>query len=181
MKIENQLKELKRFLDYVEDFLDNQAEGAQSDEERRKMENYFPNLLRSSLFVTIYSAVENELNSLCHQLSKQDGLEVEDLRGNGIQRACTFLTRVCRVDFPEDRREWQMLRSYNQLRNVIVHNNGKLEGGNQLNDAVQDSSSLSVGKDKVICLDRHFCPEVLETAGEFFRQLSSAVDKKSRH
>jgi len=178
LKIEKQLTELKRFLDNVEDFLDHQADGADSEEERRKMEKYFPNLLRSSLFVTIYSAVENELNSLCRDLSRKGGLVVEDLRGNGIQRACTFLTRVCRVDFPEDSTEWKMLRNYNQLRNVIVHNSGIETGNSHLNTLIEESSGLDVGKDEVILLDRNFCPEVLQIAQEFFRQLNDSLNKK---
>ena len=180
MKLERQIVELTRFLENAEEFLGRQVENAEPGD-RQKMEEYFPNLLRSSLFVTIYSVVENELNKICRQLAAKDGLDVEDLRGNGIQRACTFLTRVCRVDFPDKSDEWKLLRNYNQLRNVIVHNQGYMETGNShLSTLVKESPSLQMENDGVIHLDRDFCPGVLETARDFFSQLQIALDEKNQ-
>jgi len=180
MKIGKQLKELELFLDNVEEFLDMQADRAESEDERQKMEDYFPNLLRSSLFVTIYSTVENELNQLCRMYAKDDGLDVDDLRGNGIQRACTFLTKVCRIDFPQHSQEWKLLKEYNQLRNAIVHNNGQ-DRGHHLELLVNEGSGLTLGKNNQVHLEREFCPHVLEVVREFFNNLNSALDKKNRH
>ncbi|MGI6366134.1 MAG: hypothetical protein ACOX2G_10500 [Bacillota bacterium] len=174
MQIERQLKELELFLEAVEKFLDNQADRAESEDERRKLEDYFPNLLRSSLFVTIYAAVENHLNRLCRRLAKGDGLAVEDLRGNGIIRAGTFLSKVCRVDFPWDSEEWNQLKEYNQLRNILVHNDGR-DQGNHLKQLVESSSGLEVKEDGAVHLQRQFCPEVLETVRKFFAKLEAAL------
>jgi hypothetical protein len=175
LKIEKKLSELSRFLDTVEDFLDRQAEQAESEEQRRQLEQYFPNLLRSSVFVTIYSAVENELNRLCRALKKEDGLELEDLRGSGIQRACTYLTRVCRVDFPGDSPEWASLQDFNHLRNIIVHNNGIGEGGNQFERLRAEYPELAVGKEQGIVLGREFCPRVLKAVEKFFHLLKGVL------
>ena len=177
MQIERQLKELEFFLDAVEAFLDQQAERAGSDDERRKLEEYFPNLLRSSLFVTIYATVENELNYLCRQLAKGDGLDVEDLRGNGIIRASNYLTKVCRVDFPQDSEEWSQLKEYNQLRNILVHENG-LDKGNHLTALMESGSGLGQDRDGVVQLQRQFCPEALVTTRKFFAQLQAALAEK---
>lgn len=174
MLIERQLKELELFLEAVEKFLDDQAERAESEDERRKMEEYFPNLLRSSLFVTIYSTVENYLNRLCRQLAKDDGLAVEDLRGNGIIRASTFLSKVCRVDFPQDSEEWNLLKEYNQLRNVLVHNDG-VDQGKHLKHLAQSSPGLELQEDGTVHLQRQFCPEVLETVRKFFAKLEAVL------
>jgi len=175
VQIERQLDELKLYLENVEDFLTHQAQRAETKEEQIKMEEYFPNLLRSSLFVTIYSMLENELNRLCYKLSKRDGLTVDDLRGNGIIRASTFLIKVCRVDFPEDSPEWKLLRQYNQLRNDVVHNNG-IVIGNHLDKAVKKIPGFDLGQGNAIRLNREFCPEVLKTVREFFQKLSAALD-----
>lgn len=176
MKIERQLKELELFLADVEKFLDEQAKSEESEAERRKMEEYFPNLLRSSLFVTIYSTVENELNRLCSQLAKDDSLDVEDLRGNGIIRARTFLCKVCRVDFPDSSEEWKQLKEYNQLRNVLVHDNG-IDLGNHLTVLLESSPGLKVGEDRSVHLERQFCPEVLATVRRFFGQIDKVLDE----
>jgi len=176
LQIEKQLTGLERYLDIVEDYMTDQADDAESEDERRELRDYFPNLLRSSLFVTIYSVVENELNTLCKQLAKKDGLKVEDLRGNGIQRANTFLVRVCRVDFPEDSQEWQLLRDYNQIRNLIVHGNGMVTGGHL--QAIVERHNVDL-KDGIIHLSKDFCLRVLEVVREFFRQLNGAVNKKT--
>lgn len=178
MQIENQLTELELFLESVEDFLDAQTRRTESKEERRKLAGYFPNLLRSSLFVTIYSTLENELNSLCRELSKEDGLDVEDLRGNGIIRAGTFLSRVCRVDFPQESKEWKRLLEYNQLRNIIVHNNGKVEGNGHLESLLMENPGLDV-KEGAVRLGRDFCPQVLEVIREFMELLNTEVQKKT--
>lgn len=173
-----QLAELELFLDSVEDFLDAQARRAESEEERRKLADYFPNLLRSSLFVTIYSTLENELNRLCRELSKEDGLDVEDLRGSGIIRAGTFLSRVCRVDFPQESKEWKRLLEYNQLRNIIVHNNGKVDGNGHLDSSIRENAGLDIKKG-IVHLGRDFCPLVLEVIRDFMELLSIEVHKKT--
>lgn len=178
MRIEAQLMELELFLKEVEGFLRRQAERSQTDDERRKLEEYFPNLLRSSLFVTIYATIENEMNRICAQLAKDDGLGVEDLRGNGIIRASNFLTKVCRVDFPEGSEEWSQLKEYNQLRNILVHENGR-DKGNQLTPLVEASSGLRQDKDGSVRLGRQFCPEVLATARGFFTKVSAALGERT--
>lgn len=92
----------------------------------RKIESHFPQHLRYSAIVSIYSLLEDSMNSICRFLTTQRNLplELNDLNDKGIFRAQKYLTKVCGIDFPETSREWNEIRKLNKVRNCIVHTNG---------------------------------------------------------
>lgn len=88
-----------------------------------------PNLFRRSLFVAAYSLFEHHLNLLAKDLRQERsvGLAIEDIHGQGIERARIYLKKVLGVFFPDTSNEWQEIRRLGQLRNALVHRYGTLE------------------------------------------------------
>ena len=89
----------------------------------------FPNLLRSSLFITAYSIFEKNLHHMCRtrQETHKFNLSVTDLRGAGIVRSKDYLLKVAGINL-SDTQKWQEIRAYSKLRNCITHNGRRLEG-----------------------------------------------------
>jgi hypothetical protein len=72
------------------------------------VERIFLRTFRYSALVAIYSLLETSMNSLCSLLQKRNDLKIElrDLRGDGIERAKTYLTKICALQFAEGSHEW---------------------------------------------------------------------------
>lgn len=87
-----------------------------------------PNLQRKSAFVTLLSFLENELNNLCRLLKRERNLTLafSDLSGNGIERASSYLKKVVQLAWNQGN-DWQEMLKFRDIRNYIVHNDGKVE------------------------------------------------------
>lgn len=120
-----------------------------------KFEEEFPNTLRKSLFVTIYSLIENVLLAICRQKEREGNLSpsVEDFfdkKPNLLRQSKIYLKEVAGLsDFPANSNEWsEIFGHYRRLRNCIVHNEGRLKGLRSKKDApileqyIQRKSSL---------------------------------------
>lgn len=98
-------------------------------EEHARIEDIFIKNLRYSVIVTIYSFLETTLNDLCRYLhhSKNLSLTLDEVKGDGIERAKLYLQKVCLINFPEKSHEWQEIQKFNLIRNCIVHAEGNVE------------------------------------------------------
>ena len=58
--------------------------------------SFFPELQRESMFVTLYSYLEHNLNTVCDEIGKEIGSRVrrKDLHGRGVIRALDYLKLV---------------------------------------------------------------------------------------
>jgi hypothetical protein len=102
---------------------------------------YFPSLQRSSAFLTVCSCFEHELDNLClqYQSEKSFKLSFSDINGKGIDRSITYLEKVAGVDVHKASNEWNHIKKIQNIRNVIVHQDGKLHDhhGNPKKDAIE--------------------------------------------
>ena len=89
----------------------------------------FPQLLRRTTFVALYSHFEQELTiTICRHCQRLGSHSVllEDLCGKGIVRAQAFLEKVAAISFPGSAHPWQQILKYNKLRNYLVHSGPRL-------------------------------------------------------
>lgn len=98
-------------------------------EEHQRIEGLFLKNFRYSVVVTIYSFLETTLNDLCYHLcrSKKLLLALDEIKGDGIERARLYLQKVCLINFPDNSHEWQEIQKFNLIRNCIVHTEGNVE------------------------------------------------------
>ena len=154
---------------------------AQYEDARMALLDFYPNILRKSLFVATYSLAEVELNTTCYRRKEQDGLakSLEDIRGpdKSIGRARKYLREIAGIRFP-DKPEWAEMKNYQKLRNCIVHSQGTLSScrnANYLrNDYIPRHSYLDIGSGlygEEVMLLKGFCEEVIQTIDSFFQRL----------
>jgi hypothetical protein len=165
------------------------------EEDYEKIENVFPNLLRRSLFIYVYSVLENALNNCCRLLNFQ-GRPLEDVKnkGRGIERARRYLEDA-KVSFPTEK--WEEIIYYKKLRNCIIHNQGRLKGCDHEEDVRKFALSnphLSLmhtddeGKDikgmsefVEVIFHKGFCEEVIWTISNFLEQLRTGMEYRHRN
>jgi hypothetical protein len=141
------------------------------------MITHYSNLLRSSLFVSLYSFFESRLVNECRdRKNEHTPLSFSDIAGqNAIDKAKTYFTKVLQVNFPSNTTEWREIHNYRLLRNCIVHNRGSLDEMRDtklLREYIASNNSLHLVDDEIL-LEKGFCKEACETMKIFMRQLFS--------
>ena len=191
LEFEGEVGLFEVYLQDMEDFLETEITKLKAqlkdtivlDEKLTNMElqvvgRHFPNILRKSFIVSLYSFLEYWLMRECRTRKGNDILlSPSDIRGeNDIDRARTYLTKVLQVNFPNNTQEWEEIQNIRKLRNCIVHNHGKCGGEKykSLRDYVaQNSDTLSLSNNEIV-LRGEFCKQALRTIGKFIQQLSAA-------
>lgn len=95
-----------------------------------KYEQTFPELLLNSTFTSAYSLFESLFSMICNLTrSKLDlKLSMKDLNGNGIIDKCKkYLEYVANIDLSSLDNEWNNIKSYSRIRNLIVHNSSNFK------------------------------------------------------
>lgn len=94
-----------------------------------KLYDVFPTLQWTSIFNSAYSIFERYLNDLCTILEKKASTKVSltDLKGQGIERAKLFLSKIIGITNVFDSTEWNEIQNYSKVRNILVHTSGKLD------------------------------------------------------
>ncbi|WP_416720283.1 hypothetical protein [Bacillus subtilis] len=97
-----------------------------------KYSNDYPQVIRKTIFLQTYFSFEVYLNNLCSDYKQKLDIDLDykDMRGQGIERAKLYLTKVCNVTTPFLTDEWKLIKSYNMLRNAFVHNNSMIDKSN---------------------------------------------------
>jgi len=88
----------------------------------------FPEVLRRSTFLVSFILLETSLDKICDNLRRKysNSISVYDLHGGGIRRAAKYVKLLHGVNI-KDRPLWQDLCKIQELRNCIVHCNGRLD------------------------------------------------------
>lgn len=91
-------------------------------------EYYFPNLLRRSTLIILFSFLEHQLDQLCELFASEQQLKIvhTDLRDKGIDRSRRYLKKVICLPLDDNSSIWQELKRIQKVRNAIVHNDAKL-------------------------------------------------------
>jgi hypothetical protein len=90
--------------------------------------DHFPNIQRRAALITLFSFLESELDKLCllFQKTNEYPVSLKDLNGNGIERSSLYLEKVCDLKDCRNLPDWLPLKDIQKIRNIVVHNDGKL-------------------------------------------------------
>lgn len=109
---------------------------ATADADGRKLEERIlfwfaeaiPRVLRYSLVVSIFTAIEASLAAICDELRSIWGLSLDlrDLKDRGIRRSRAYLVKVAGIDIAELDPLWQQLQDWERVRHSITHVNGDI-------------------------------------------------------
>lgn len=130
-------------------------------EEHHIIEKIYIKLFRYSTLVTIYSLLETALNGLCDFLKHKMELSLryDELTGQGIVRAKSYMSKVCYIDFPEAAHEWQEILKFNYIRNCIVHAAGDIEydsNPTRIRKTINHTKGVELANDRFIMVDSSY-------------------------
>lgn len=146
-------------------------------------ETHFPNLQRRSALITVFSFLENELDELCRLCQEEQSLKIaiKDISGKGIERATTYLDKIVGINTGRSAPIWRELTSIQKVRNIIVHQNGKLgsiqgERNAEIDRFIGENPNLS-GRDEVLILEG-FLQQTLDKIDQYFKLLSKSIEER---
>ena len=140
------------------------------------IEEIYIGMYRKSTLVSLYSFLENALNTLCRKLYSINNypVELEVIRGEGIVRAREYLEKLSKIDFSQLNNEWCNLLSLNKLRNCIVHCEGNIKLSNslkKLKNIINNRHDLSLRNEKYIKIDRDYIDFSITQISNFLEKL----------
>lgn len=199
----NRLEEFRQYMLEIESKFDtdksflskyyDEAINGLSEEEIREVNDYLSDdyyiieevnvsLHRKSILVSIYSFLENSMNSLCrhsHAIHKYP-VKVDDLKGEGIVRAKNYIEKLASVDFSTLNQEWSHLMALNKIRNCIVHSEGDVtnpKSSSQLANIINNNNGLSLKDNRYIKIEKEFIDSCIDIIENFIENLYQQVFK----
>ena len=143
-------------------------------------EAYFPSLQRSSALAAIYGTFESELNHLCDlvQVAVESGLRFQDLNGNGVERARSYLIKVGGFDLRAGEKEWNAITKIREVRNCFVHADGVVKEGDRTITSYSKETALLNLHMKKLELREGFLEEVVTAMLRFCEILAAAASAR---
>ncbi len=157
----------KEFEDMVESVLDDMT----------PFTHYFPEIMRSSLLISVYAFFEEKLISTCK--GEKNSLQFSNIRGNStIERAQIYIEKVMKIDFPSNNKHWKFLRNVNKIRNCFVHNGGKInkDKSERLNNIIEDMDNIHVNERGKIVIEKDFIEGMIMHVDSFLSMLYLETD-----
>ncbi len=141
---------------------------------------YFPSLQRRSALLTVCGYFEHELDRLCmlYQSEQSFKLVLADLNGKGIDRSTSYLEKVAGLDVHKTSGEWNHIKKIQKIRNVIVHQDGKLQDnqGNPIKAAIDYINQMdSLGGEDEVVIKKGFLAHVVNTYKQYFKLLHESI------
>ncbi|PEW67024.1 hypothetical protein CN448_19030 [Bacillus cereus] len=147
ISIDMELISFEKYIEEMENFIENQLyelneqyekqiEGVSSEEEKTHIfewqyedqfyhyKNEFPNILRKSFIISLYSFLEQNLKKICKHLEKKYKLEPtfnSNIEKGIVQNCYEYLTNTAKVDLNLAQEEWRKIQKINKIRNHFVH------------------------------------------------------------
>jgi len=86
----------------------------------------FPETFWKTTFLQAYFILESSLEKICTEveLSNNLSLTLTDVSGLGLSRSSKYLAKVACIKKPFESHNWRDFKSYNQIRNLLVHTDG---------------------------------------------------------
>lgn len=137
--------------------------------------------MRYSFVVLSHTVFETRLRAFCSDMQRdpQIRITVTDLGGSPIDRARTYLSKLAALkvaDIPE----WQQLRSFQRVRDCVVHAYGyvpELSGGKEkdIRELVRQNIGVTVDEQGRLALTKAYCGAHLSCLQSFFQSLFQAA------
>jgi len=143
------------FLNKLEDFYD------YHDTDYYHYSEAFPNIMRVSISILLYSNFEHYLNKLCEceYFYKKLSLRLDEIKSKdaGIIKAINYLKKYSGIKL-DKKSCWGEILQFNKIRNGLVHSHGVM--------AEKWIKNASIYKTKIIELENKFTNKKGEIAGK---------------
>jgi hypothetical protein len=145
-------------------------------------ERYFPNLQRRSALLPLWGFAEYELHKLCLLYQSENHFEksVFDFGGKdrGIDLSVNYLQEIAGLKRLKTSQQWVQLKALQEIRNVIAHNDGRLNGPDGKPKSKVLSAMKKVGYvkgDFELIFEQEFLSNALKICCNYFTILGTAI------
>lgn len=129
--------------------------------------NEYPEIMRKSLLVSIWSFYEHQLINLCKKKDPD-----KQFRTDILENAKKYIKNEMKLAFPDQGSDWIFIRHVRRIRNCIVHNGSYVQKNSALENAINHSlSNIKISTDSSLIIKKQFIPEFLEIIGRHLQSL----------
>lgn len=120
----------------------------------------FPSIQWVAMFITAFNLFEKTINDICKvvRAMSDHNIGLQDMSGEGIERAKNYLSKVHNIAKPFSTMEWDRIKTFSKLRNVFSHTVGELDLTQRKHILVFDIAQ----KEELIRIENH--DHLLESA-----------------
>lgn len=95
----------------------------------RKVEFLLPRFFWGPFIVSLYAVLETSVIEIARliQQSQKQGITINDLRGDFLERAKKYYKHVLKFELCSDDNAWQRIKILAEVRHVIAHANDRLD------------------------------------------------------
>ncbi len=142
-----------------------------------RLADAFPKLLRASVFSRCVSDFEHALFNLAREHKRQARSEIDlsDLSGDGLKKAAVYFSKVAQVPLPTGSRNWQKLQLAGRVRNLLVHNGGRLQSGQPASQFRALEPEVSVNERQEVNLSEDAASALIDLMKAFLLELQRQV------
>ncbi|MFA7419129.1 MAG: hypothetical protein WCZ90_05520 [Melioribacteraceae bacterium] len=146
-------------------------------------ENLYKSLGLHALFLLSYSYFEHCLVVICNTLKKQKNLEIgwQDLKGSTLESIKNYLSKVVLIDYNfGTSKEWELIRQYLYIRNLIAHNGNIISDPESYTKAfgyIEKLKGISLTDQNEIIIEKEFIQNSLSTYAKLFANLFASMKK----
>ncbi|MGE7658263.1 hypothetical protein ACQKL7_10260 [Bacillus altitudinis] len=199
--ISQKIRDCWYFMDFSEkefnkresEYLNSQSDEELSDFKKEGMLEFldpyardFERMRRYSFVVMIHSLLEEYVVELCRgekdeeetikqkrRVSKWEGFARSN-SGSTLNKVEQFFKNELKVKFPNQTKEWKIIKDVNVIRNELVHNGGDIgrsRNCKKVSKIIEKMKDISIGNYNTIVLDKDFCFNYLRTIESFLSNL----------
>lgn len=152
-------------------------------EYNHKVEFLFPRFFWGPFIVSLYAVLETSVIEIARliQQSQKQGITINDLRGDFLERAKKYYKHVLKFELCSDGNAWQRIKILAEVRHVIAHANDRLDMSNENTKRrmkALEKQNLGISSDhNYLLLDSYFAKEtfskvrsLLETLVERYKE-----------
>jgi hypothetical protein len=157
---------------------------ADLNQHRMMLTEAYPNILRESFYISMYSCFEDRLISMCRLV--QEELEfpfsLKELNGQLITQARKYLEKVGAIEFTSFETHWKDALFINRIRNNITHQRGDLDPkkDKELIEAIARTKGYAVSSRSQIEISAQACFEASHHLESIISGISLEFQKRPK-
>ncbi|MGK7380029.1 hypothetical protein ACSFXN_19610 [Planococcus sp. 1R117A] len=147
-------------------------------DEYDKYDSVFPNILRKSIFTSLFAYFEHQLMAFC-----EDKEKLKNIPGVGIDKAKGYISNHLEIRELFQEKEWEVIKKYSKVRNCLAHAGGVIylmksenEQG-EIRKFINATKGIEINEGDEIILTSLFCEEFVSIAFEFLTKTFHKIEK----
>jgi len=135
-------------------------------------------IFKYTIVMAAMAYYENLMNFYCNNAKNDTLIKLTDIKGEGIERAKIFMTKVLSRQQMFSNKSWDDIITIRDIRNIIVHNAGRINPDNEshkkLKRKIQSTDGVSCKMD-IIMIEDDYIINALDTILGFGEGLIDSI------